>query len=499
MATNVREIEIVRTTHLGAYRDIDRLDALVDHLHREGREVSNLLGPHHVWMLNSTASGGGVAEMLPRKCSLLAEVGVDVRWIVLEPDDPHFFRLTKCLHNMLHGVAGSADIGAGRKLYERVNCEAAKRLRFVDPQDVLVVHDPQPLGVAEHMRPELRPRLMWRCHVGVPEGNEYSDAAWDFLMPYVVPYERTIFSAAPYVPDELLSRSAIIAPGIDPLSHKNRELRPYKLNGVLRAAGLVDGPPVPKWARFQAPVLRWSEGEWVSRPIPNFLHVPLVLQVSRFDRLKGFQHLIPAFDELLSSYCDRARHIRADLDRVESELGAVQLVLAGPDPEGVADDPEAGELLEELCAQVDALPEDIRHRVHILRLPMVNAKENALIVNALQRVAMVVVQNSVREGFGLTVAEALWKGTPVVAANVGGLALQVRHGSDGLLVYDPTNHAEIAVSLLQALTMAKEVEAMARTGRTRVREHFLVLTQLSAWLRELKGLLSQKRPPHAGA
>lgn len=494
MPTNIREIEIIRTTHLGAYRDVDHLDRVVDELHRIGREVAELLGPHHVWMLNSTASGGGVAEMLPRKCSLLGELGVDVRWIVLEPDDPHFFRLTKILHNMLHGMPGQIDGKGGPELYQQVSCEAAARLRFLDPHDVLVVHDPQPLGVAMNLRPDLRPRLVWRCHVGVPEGNEFSDAAWEFLMPFVEPYERTIFSAASYVPDGLVPRSAVIAPGIDPLSHKNRELRPYKLNGVLRAAMLVDGPQPPRWARFEAPVLRWSNGEWVAKPIPDFLHVPLVLQVSRFDRLKGFQHLVPAFRNLLVSWRDRARHIRADLDRVESELGAVQLVLAGPDPEGVADDPEAGELLEELCAQVDELPEAIHHRVHVLRLPMVNAKENALIVNALQRVAMVVVQNSLREGFGLTVAEALWKGTPVVAANVGGLSMQVRHGSDGLLVFDPTNHDEIAVTLLQALTMAKEVEAMARTGRGRVRGHFLVLTQLCAWLRELRALLSQPHP-----
>lgn len=494
MPTRIHEIEIRRTARLGFYRDLDHLDPLVDELHRRGREVAERLGAGRVWMLNSTATGGGVAELLPRLCALMGDAGVDTRWLVLEPGDPDFFHLTKSLHNMLHGFPGERTPAASRELYERVSAEAALHLRHVARDDVLVIHDPQPAGAAVHLRPRQGPRLVWRCHVGIPEGNEHSDEAWEFLRPYLRPFERMVFSAAPYIPDDLLPRSEVIPPGIDPLSHKNRTLRPYKLTGVLRSANLVEGPPVAEWARFKAPVERFSGGRWIAEPIPHLLHLPLIVQISRFDRLKGFQYLIPAFAELLQTYRERIVHLRADTERVRCELEAAHLVLAGPDPSGVADDPEAGALLEELCAQQAALPPEIGRRVHLLRLPMVDIKQNALVVNALQRLAAVVVQNSLREGFGLTVSEALWKRTPVVAANVGGIAVQMRHETDGLLVHDPTQPSAIAEALLLTLARARSAEAMARSGRGRVREHFLVLAELRAWLRLLEHLLGAPRP-----
>lgn len=545
MSVRIREIEIPRTTRLDYYRQLDHLCPTVTRLHREGRQLAEALGSGRIWMLNSTASGGGVAEMMPRLCALMADAGLDVHWLVLEPQNETFFRLTKDLHNQLHGSSGSSgslrlgDFGRDqnprnprnpqnprnpgnpvdpersgnpanqrnqkrqgesgqstgngfereRALYEEVSTLAARKLQQLSSEDVLVVHDPQPAGVAAHLRAQLRPRLVWRCHIGTSEPNEHTAAAWHFLEPFLEPYQRTIFSAASYIPDFLLPRSGLIAPGIDPLSHKNRELRPYKLNGILRAAGLSEGPDLPEWTRFEAPAQRWIDGEWRVEAIPKLLFLPFILQVSRFDRLKGFQYLIPAFAELLKHGSAWARHVDEDVERVEAELCAVQLMLAGPDPAGVADDPEALDLLEELCAQVDALPEEIRSRIHLLRLPMRSTKENALTVNALQRQALVVVQNSQQEGFGLTAAEALWKGSRVVAANRGGLALQVRHGSDGLLIFEPDQPMAIARTLFQALCRAKKMEPMAITGRVRVREHFLVLSQLSAWFRELRILL----------
>lgn len=488
MPARVREVPLHRTTNLSLFRDLDHLDESIAELVTRGRRVAERLDTGRVWMLNSTARGGGVAEMMPRVLSLLADVGVHTRWIVLEPDDPGFFPLTKRLHNALHGEP-SGPLHEGRALYERVSAEAAACMRNIGPEDILVVHDPQPAGIAQHLRRDRGPHLAWRCHVGVPERNEHTEAGWDFLRPYLSSYQRLLFSSHAYIPREWLERSGEVHPGIDPLSHKNRTLRPYKLVGVLRAAGLVDGPEVPAWARFRAPAVRFAFGTWEATPIPDLLFAPFVLQISRFDRLKGFQHLIPAFVDLVSECGVRALHVHADETRVRSELEGLQLVLAGPDPAGVFDDPEAAAVLDELCAQYAALPRELQARVHLVRLPMADVKENALMVNALQRLAAVVVQDSVREGFGLTVAEALWKSAPLVASNVGGIAVQVRHGTDGLLVDDPRDHAALAAALLRMIASPLKAESMGRSGHRRVREHFLVLSQVRTWLCEFERLL----------
>lgn len=492
MSTRLREIPIERTIRLAWFRDLDHMEPTLEHLLRLGHEVADQLATGQVWMLNSTRLGGGVAETLPRLCSLLAEVGIHARWLVLEPDDPAFFQATRNLHDLLHGEPGLDDPEGAATIYDRTCAEAAEGLRMLGPDDVLVVHDPQPAGVAMHLKGAL-PRLLWRCHVGVPERNEHTAAGWAFLRPWLQPYERMFFSSSAYIPQAWRDRSAVIHPGIDPLSHKNRALRPYKLVGVLRSAGLIDGPEVPEWARFCAPVERFVDGAFRALPIPDLLHRPIILQVSRFDRLKGFQWLIPAFVDLVGGCHGKARHVRADPARLLAELEAAQLVLAGPDPGGVADDPAAASALEELTRQQAALPAELRARVHVLRLPMESAKENALIVNALQRLATVVVQNSLHEGFGLTVAEALWKGTPVVASNVGGIAVQVRHRTDGLLLDDPADTQALAELLLHCLACPLDAEAMARSGRRRVREHFLVLSEVRRWLEELQFLLSMQR------
>lgn len=485
MGASIREIPLHRTTNLELFRDLDHFEPVIDELKVLGHRVSDRLATRRVWMLNSTASGGGVAEMMPRVCSLLADLGVDTRWLVLDPGRPDFFPLTKALHNMLHGEPGFDHVEGARSIYEAVSAEAAADLHRLSADDLLVVHDPQPAGVPSFIHGTRRPRTIWRCHIGVPERNEQTREGWSFLHPYLEPFGRLLFSAQAYVPAEWLEKSAVLYPGIDPLAHKNRDLRPYKLAGILRSSGMIDGPDVPRWARFHAPIQRWSEGEWIADPIPGLIHVPLVVQVSRFDRLKGFQYLIPAFAELARSCHERALHVRADAERVESELLRAQLILAGPDPAGVTDDPQAAEVLAEICAQQNALPESLRMRVHVLRLPMVDVKENALMVNALQRIATVVVQNSVREGFGLTVAEALWKGTPVVASNVGGIAVQIRHGTDGILVDDPCDSDAVADALMQMLAAPMDAERMGRAGRRRVRDHFLVLSQVRRWLEEI--------------
>lgn len=487
--TSIYEMQFDRTAKLERYGEFD--GASLETVRRLGREVAALLGPHRVWMLNSTASGGGVAEMMPRLCALLDDVGLDVRWLVMKTDAPSFFATTKALHNLIHGEAASLPSDA-KQTFDEVSASLAEGLRQVTSNDVLVVHDPQPAGVGSHLPAQRRPTLVWRSHIGMPTSNAHTQQGWDFLHPYLTDYERLVFSAQPYVPTEYLERARIIAPGIDPLSHKNRFLRPYKLVGIMRAAGLVDGPSCDTWSGFEQRAQRWTNGRWHTTPMPDFLFRPFILQVSRFDRLKGFGQLIPAFVAFLELWPRRAEHLRIDAERVRCELAAVQLVLAGPDPSGVADDPEAVEVLESLCRQVNALPDEVRDRVHLLRLPMASTKENALMVNALQRAASLAVQNSIREGFGLTASEALWKSTPTIVSNVGGLSIQVRHDIDGRIVQDPCDPQEMAKAMLFMLSQPHQAETMGRSGHMRVRDHFLVLNQMKRWLEVLLDVLASR-------
>lgn len=270
MGARVRGIIGPHTARVEAYRDIDPRDPDLQALTELGRRSAHRLGNSRVWMLSSTERGGGVAEMMPRILGLLDDLGVDARWLVLEPVEPAFFELTKQLHNMIHGLPGPEDLARARALYERVSEAASHSLRgHLLAGDVLVVHDPQPLGAACFLPREQRPHLIWRCHIGVSDFNEHTRAAWEFLAPYLHGYDRLIFSLETYIPDAFFSRAGVIHPGIDPLSHKNRDLRPRKLASILRAAGLLEGPELPGWARFAAQAQRYVEGRWTTSPIPH--------------------------------------------------------------------------------------------------------------------------------------------------------------------------------------------------------------------------------------
>ncbi len=497
MAGLIHHAQVSHATPLEMYRVYDQPGQDVATLRRRGAAVEQALGAAKVWMLNSTEFGGGVAELIPGTCSLMSQVEVDTRWLVMKPVQPEFFKFTKHLHNMIHGVSDEEPTPEQKRIYDEVSRTAADELRaIVNRSDVLIVHDPQPLGAALYIPAEHRPRLIWRCHIGVPKHNEATRRAWRFLDPYLAPFQRLLFSAEQYIPDTLFPRSGVQLPGIDPINEKNRLLSPYKLIGVLRAAGLLT-PEVSRWARFSATVIRFNGGEWTERPIADFLSTPVALQVSRFDRLKGFDLLLNAFVRLLHTYRERVTVMKVNTERALEELGGIQLLLAGPDPGGVHDDPEAVEILSELTRRIMALEPAIQHRVHLLRLPMVDARENALIVNALQRFASVVVQASREEGFGLTVSEAMWKGAPVVASAVGGIALQIRPGVDGFLVRDPADADELAGAMLTAMADAKRSDVMTREAHSRVRSHFLLPGQLASWLSELERLLGLKPAENA--
>lgn len=447
--------------------------------------VAPLLKGRKVWMVNSTAQGGGVAEMLPKLIQLLRDVGVQAEWAVMETERPEFFGLTKRLHNLIH-AAGDPRLGAAeRELYDAVSLRTAQEARkLLAKDDILVVHDPQPLGAGAILKRELGLRFIWRCHIGLDEETPETVAVWKFLRPYAEACDDAVFSAAEYVPGFLVRRVSIIHPGIDPASWKNRDLSHNRLVGILCNAGLLRAvhpvlrPPWTTPARRLSPegaFLPAADGEDV-----GFGYRPIVLQVSRWDRLKGWRPLLEGFVRLKrrSREGDPLRRRRLDL---------LRLVLAGPDPAAIQDDPEAVEVLAELTSDYQALPPELRADVALLALPMASRKENALMVNVLQRSASLVVQNSSREGFGLTATEAMWKRTPVLGTSACGLRLQIRDGLEGRINPEPEDPEAVAGLMDEMLGAPDTRERWGGAAQRRVYDEFLVFTQVRRWLEVLAG------------
>lgn len=488
-----RIVPIDESFTLEDYESIAPLVGPVRDLRAVARVVAPKLAGRTVWMVNSTAQGGGVAEMLPKMVELLRELGVDTRWAVIESDRPEFFELTKSLHNLIHGVGDPAALdGGGREVYDAVSRDNADRLRReLSPDDVLVVHDPQPMGMGAILKDELGLATIWRCHIGLDRRLPQTSAAWRYLQPYAAGYDQAVFSAPEYIPDYFAGSSSIICPAIDPYSHKNRELSPHKLVGVMCNSGLkyeshpVITPPFTRLAQRLLP--DGSFGNANETEQIGLLYRPVITQISRWDALKGWKPLLDAFVTLkrsIDAYADGdTRHRR--------RLEALRLVMAGPDPASIADDPEGREVLRELCDACTALPAEVRSDVVLLTLPMESRKENALMVNALQRCSTVVVQNSIQEGFGLTVTEAMWKRVPVMGSRACGIRQQIRHGVDGILVEDATDVTGLARHLNGLLRDPMRRDVLARAGQRRVFEKFLVFSQLGDWLRTIERVLPE--------
>lgn len=479
-------IEVPPRPGLGAYEAIAHLAPSAERLRERAREVAPRLEGRTLWMVNSAARGGGVAEMMPTMVTLLNELGIRARWFVIGSEEPAFFRLTKRIHNLIHGTDDPAmDASGDRHLFEANNAVNARTLEgLVRDGDLLVVHDPQPMPLAGMLRSRLRIGTVWRCHIGLDEQNDATRAAWSFLAPYADDYDHAVFSAPEYVPAMLRDRARIIHPAIDPLSPKNRDLHLHTVVGILANAALavapgpVVQPPFPHLAqRLQA------DGNWSAAVLPadiGLLIRPIVSQISRWDRLKGWFPLLQGFVELKERIYS-GRNERPAIQR--RRLRQVRLVLAGPDAASIQDDPEALEVLEDLRRAYVELDDEIKHDVAILALPMHNPEHNALMVNALQRASTIVVQNSLREGFGLTVTEAMWKRLPVLSnARAVGPRQQITHARDGWLIQDPESPVQIADALDFLLHERGERAALARAAQRRAHDRFLVLSQLLDWL-----------------
>ena len=361
--------------------------------------LARSLRGHRIAMVNSTATGGGVAEILHRLVPLLNELGVPTTWEVM-PGDARFYAITKTIHNALHGGPGSLTPD-DRDYYLEANRRAAEMLAL--DADLVLVHDPQPAALAE-LRRRSGQRWVWRCHIDLSRADH---EVLDFVVTRLGHYDAAVFSHVTFVPP-LPTLGFLAPPSIDPLSDKNRDLTDEEVHDELMPYDL------PR-------------------------ETPLVTQVSRFDRLKDPVGVIDAF--LLARRREKAH-----------------LVLAG----GTADDdPEGAAVLAETRARAAG-----RRDITILALP----PDAHLTINALQRESTVVVQKSLREGFALTVSEALWKRRAVVAGAVGGIPLQVIHERTGMLVRSVEGCALQLVRLLRDPVLRRR---LGREGREHVRDNFL--------------------------
>jgi trehalose synthase len=432
-----------------------------------------LLAGRVVWHVNSTAAGGGVAELLHSLLAYARGAGTDARWVVAG-GDPDFFRITKGLHNRLHGTGGSAQPipDADRDAYRRI-CErnAEELAELVAPDDVVFLHDPQTAGMTERIA-ATGATVLWRCHIGADHADDAVRSAWDMLRPLIEPARGWIFSRPEYAWDGLdPDRVAIIMPSIDAFSPKNEELEADVVAAILDRIGLCpDGDAPAVFSHQDGTMGRVDRRATLVQDEALPEAAPVLAQVSRWDRLKDPVGVLEGF----------AHHVA---------VPDARLLLVGPDSEGVADDPEGAEVYREVVAARDALDPEVRRRVHLVSLPMEDVGENAAMVNAIQRRADVIAQKSLAEGFGLTVTEAMWKGKPVVAGAIGGIQDQIADGETGRLIDDPADVASFGAAVDELLGDPPLAERLGAAGKERVREQFLGTRHLMEYVHLLNRLL----------
>lgn len=489
----VEAIPTKESVKLSDYESFAYLTSAVHELRKEAEVLVPQLKGKKVYMVNSTAAGGGVAEMMPRMISIFRELGVDIEWLVMSPDKEEFFGLTKKLHNLIHGSGDPNLSESEQELYNSVSRYVANGLKeFVKPEDILVIHDPQPMGAGAILKKEMGLPAIWRCHIGLDEHLPQTRTAWKFLEQHAGPYDHAVFSAPEYIPTYFAGKSSIIFPALDPLSHKNRAISAHKLVGILVNSGLAKEHNPVLTSEFDHKAQRlMPDGSFQTATSPEELGLlfrPIITQVSRWDRLKGFKPLLEGFTLLKKRL--KSGELKVE-GRQKRRLEIVRLLMVGPDPASIQDDPEGQEVLHDLINFYTSLDNDIQQDVALITLPMNSLKENALMVNAIQRCTTIGVQNSLREGFGLTATELMLKGIPIMAANACGLRLQVRDGIDGRVIQDAENKEEIATTLNEMLADVPNRQNWAKNSEKRVFDEFLVFTQIRNWLRVIANTVNK--------
>ncbi len=399
---------------LDAYAQVAGED-VINHLVQLSRPLSGTKVVH----VNSTREGGGVAEILHKLAPLMTDLGLDVSWEVITGKED-FYRCTKGFHNALQGHR--VTIGQGLlDIYEETNMANAQALNEVlQEADFVFIHDPQPAALIDHF-PERRGKWVWRCHIDCSRPYR---PVWKYLRDYCTRYDASIFSLPDFA-QRLSHPQYIIAPSIDPLSEKNMALPQEEVEAVFSEFGLEPG-------------------------------LPLLVQVSRFDRFKDPLGVIEAFRQV-------RKHVPC------------QLVLAGG---GASDDPEGQAVLEEVVVAASGEPD-----VHVLVLPPDAHRK----INALQRAADIVIQKSTREGFGLTVSEAMWKGKPVVGGDTGGIRIQVIDHYTGFRVRTPEG---AALRIRYLLHHGEKRLEMGERARRLVRENFLLTRHLREYMALMLSLMN---------
>ncbi|MGD9973822.1 MAG: glycosyltransferase [Desulfatirhabdiaceae bacterium] len=490
----IEQIALQEELHLDDYGNLTYLSGVVQNLKLSAQTLAPKLKGRTVWMLNSTARGGGVAEMMPCLIKMLSDLHVRTKWLVMGARDPAFFEVTKRIHNLIHDFGAPGFSARDKSIYQAATREAADSLaKIVDPEDILVIHDPQPLGVGAELKRRIGIRTIWRCHIGLDRHTPATESAWKFLQPHALTVDHAVFSAVEYIPPYLVGKASVIHPAIDPLSHKNRELSAHKLVGILCNAGLMKSHHPVLTPNWDHQALRLNpDGQFLPAHAGGGIGMmfrPVIAQISRWDHLKGWIPLLEGFLKLKKRY----RHHKKMTDRHHHRIEISRLVLAGPDPSGIQDDPEGQEVLTALCQTFFKMKPEEQKSVVLLSLPMASIKQNHLLVNVIQRCATVVVQNSLQEGFGLTVTEAMWKRIPVMGSSACGLRQQIRDRIDGCLTSNPRDPDEIADILDDMLSNPIQRDLYGRNAQRRVYDHFLVFTQVENWLRVLADTASRAR------
>jgi trehalose synthase len=430
-------------------------EALLDLIAQASRELRGRV----VWNVNSTAKGGGVVEMLRPLLGYCRGAGVDARWLVISGPS-EFFAVTKRLHNHLHGFAGDGGpLGdAEREIYEQTLAASAEELSsLVHPQDIVILHDPQTAGLAAAAR-DTGATVIWRCHVGLDAANDRAREAWEFLRGYVLKAHAFVFSRAAYAWEGLpRDRISVIRPSIDAFSPKNAQQTREQSLAIMATAGVLaaDLAVYPTFTRSDGTPGRVQRRAEMLEEERLEADVPVVMQVSRWDQLKDPLGVLGAF----------AQHV--------TRRSGVHLLLVGPSTAAVADDPEGAQVLDAVRAAWHDSPATVRRRIHLCSLPMDDVEENAAIVNALQRHANVVVQKSLAEGFGLTVAEAMWKQRAVVASRIGGIRDQIEDGRSGWLLADPLDLEQAGAAISDLLANEELARTIGIAAQLRVQNQFL--------------------------
>lgn len=357
--------------------------------------------------INSTAVGGGVAEILTRMIPLLKQLGIDAQWDVIRGDEK-FFVTTKKFHNGLHGVP-TVITDEEYEAFLEVNRHNANELSF---GDIVFVHDPQPVALIEK-RTTIGRNWLWRCHI---DFSKPDPAIWKFLEQYVTRYDAAVFSA-PSFARNLRIPQVLISPSIDPLSEKNKDLSEQTIDAIFERFGIDRSRPV-------------------------------ITQISRFDFLKDPLGVIKAY-------------------KIAKQRVDLQLVLAGG---GATDDPEGPLIMQQVKEEADKDKD-----IFVLFLP----PSSDLEINALQRGSTVILQKSLKEGFGLTVSEALWKGKPTIAGAVGGIPLQITHKYSGILTHTIEGTAYWIKQLVNEPDYARRLGV---NGREHIKNNFLITRHIKDYL-----------------